>query len=113
MFLGFRNGAANSKKKPPMRSTRNAITNQSTHLVKQRYSTMLCSSLRHCVAYRCLIVTVYAARRCPIAVVLCGPRMPDRGGAMQPTHDPRQLHDVGGRERGYATPKAPPFLNTP
>ncbi|EYC40474.1 hypothetical protein Y032_0611g644 [Ancylostoma ceylanicum] len=41
--------------------------------------------------------------------------MPDRGGAVRPTnarsrrccatHDPLQLHDVSGRERGFATPR--------
>ncbi|EYC33816.1 hypothetical protein Y032_0001g107 [Ancylostoma ceylanicum] len=64
----------------------------------------LCSAMqlpRHC-----------AAHGRPIAVVLCGLRMPDRGGAVRPTHVPRQPHDVGGRERGSAV-VAPFFLNTP
>ncbi|EYC27251.1 hypothetical protein Y032_0009g609 [Ancylostoma ceylanicum] len=44
-----------------------------------------------------------AAHRCPIAAMLCGAQLPDRGCDVRPIHDPRQLHNVGGRERRSAT----------
>ncbi|EYC31895.1 hypothetical protein Y032_0003g1292 [Ancylostoma ceylanicum] len=55
----------------------------------------LCSAMQ--------LPTALSGQQMLYRAMLCSPQMPDRGGAVRPTHGSRHPHEVGGRARKFCS----------